>query len=691
MIIDKKLQANENSVSPVLENKMPLTKPESKKTPLSDNNLEDFIGGNLISKIGIGVLIIGLGIFVKFAIDNNLISPVTRIILAYLAGGTLLWLAYRFKSKYMAYSAVLLSGGVATLYFTTFIAFDFYQLFPRFAAFTLMLLISSYTIFAAIRQYRQEVIGIIGLVGAYAVPMLLSTNIGSIPMLGYVVLIDSVILIISFRLNWHTTSIVAFVLSWMIYIIGDISNSYGEKNLFVAFGFGFFVIFYSLILANTILKKISFDARIGIFLTVNSFLFYVTGVELLYDYSSSFTLLNAVFHGLVAFGLFRFHNEDKKLFYTVVGMALFYLTAAIRIKFNGAMLPVLWASETAILFSIGRIQKIRFYEIASYILLFLTIVGIYPYWSMEYYAKDIFTFIFNPAFGTSALVLACIGVVNWVHFKYPSNLPPHNKEILDHSLFGLLLVLGYISLFLEINHILFDQYRWQIIWLVNYSLIYTIFLMMLALRFIHHDSLNKFSLTVAAITTLGFIFTCMPVLKELRDLAFTQKLPDFWQIRYLCYALLGGLAFSTKLMTDKYFPDLQNVAHIFIQLVVILLLSNELTNLLVWNSSSLQIQDAKNTSYKLGYSILWGLYSFGLIAYGLWQKKRLWRFMGISLFGITLIKIVFADIQYSTTISKIIVFISLGVLMLIVSFLYQKYKHIILQGDEESDNNLTNP
>jgi len=45
--------------------------------------IEKFIGENLINKVGIAVLIIGVGIGVKYAIDNDLISPLVRIISGY--------------------------------------------------------------------------------------------------------------------------------------------------------------------------------------------------------------------------------------------------------------------------------------------------------------------------------------------------------------------------------------------------------------------------------------------------------------------------------------------------------------------------------------------------------------------------------------------------------------------------------
>jgi len=89
-------------------------------------------------------------------------------------------------------------------------------------------------------------------------------------------------------------------------------------------------------------------------------------------------------------------------------------------------------------------------------------------------------------------------------------------------------------------------------------------------------------------------------------------------------------------------------------------------------------------SYKLGLSILWGMYSLFLISFGIWKKNMPMRIGAIALFGVTLFKLFFYDISHLNTVAKTIVFVSLGVLLLIISFLYNKYKHLI--SDDETDN-----
>ena len=107
------------------------------------SNIEEFVGRNLISLIGIVITIIGVAIGAKYAIDSNLISPAMRIILGYAFAFTTFGIAVKLKAKYESFSAILLSGAMAMLYFLTFFAYSFYDLMPQTAAFLMMLAITA--------------------------------------------------------------------------------------------------------------------------------------------------------------------------------------------------------------------------------------------------------------------------------------------------------------------------------------------------------------------------------------------------------------------------------------------------------------------------------------------------------------------------------------------------------------------
>jgi uncharacterized membrane protein len=163
------------------------TKPGLPQNPLNKlpkvrSDLEKFIGENLINKIGIAITVIGVAVGAKYAIDHQLISPLARIILGYLFGIGLLGFAIKLKKKYENFSAVLLGGSMAIMYFITYTAYSFYGLIPQLLAFALMVIFTAFTVVAAI-SYNRQVIAHIGMVGAYAVPFLLSDGSGIVAVL----------------------------------------------------------------------------------------------------------------------------------------------------------------------------------------------------------------------------------------------------------------------------------------------------------------------------------------------------------------------------------------------------------------------------------------------------------------------------------------------------------------------------
>jgi uncharacterized membrane protein len=76
------------------------------------------------------------------------------------------------------------------------------------------------------------------------------------------------------------------------------------------------------------------------------------------------------------------------------------------------------------------------------------------------------------------------------------------------------------------------------------------------------------------------------------------------------------------------------------------------------------------------------VYALFLIVLGIRNKQKPVRMAAIVLFGITLVKLFFYDLADAGTITKTISFISLGVILLLVSFLYNKYKEVLFGNDD---------
>ncbi|MBW1297608.1 DUF2339 domain-containing protein [Aquimarina litoralis] len=678
---------------------------ESKKItkPKGKSNWEKFIGENLINKIGVIILIIGVAIGAKYSIENDLISPLTRIILGYCTGIALIAVGMKLKKKYENFSAVLVSGAMTILYFITFLAYSLYDLIPQLFAFALMVLFTVFTVFAAI-QYNRQVIAHIGLVGAYAVPFLLSDGSGRVAVLfSYVAIINSGILMLSIKKYWKSLYYSSFLLTWLIYfswymIDYDVDVHFGLSSLFL---FLFFVIFYFIFLLYKLNKKEKFSTSDVLLQLANAFIFYGIGFSILSDHSVGkeflglFTLGNAIIHFIVSVVIYRLKLADRNLFYFVSGLVLVFISIAFPVQLDGNWVTLLWAAEAALLFWIGRTKKVPIYEKLAYPVIALTFFSLLQDWWM-YYAEYSYDYenlealatmpILNISVFTSVLCAASFGFILFLHRsdKHPFPWLKYNTwyQLISLWISAMLLFVLYMTFFLEIvDYYESLEYRkpdFMGVWLVNYTLAFLSILSFLNITKFKNMVFGYINIALNLFALLMFLTTGLYLLSELRytylDPSLLESGEASWfyiGIRYISLAFCAALLWiSYKYVRQSFLKtSFTMLIDIVLQIAIIWILSSELIH---WLDMA-----GYTSSDKLGLSILWGIYSLLLIVIGFWKKIKHMRVMAFILFGITLIKLFLYDIAHLNTISKTIVFVSLGLLLLIISFLYNKYKHII--------------
>lgn len=699
-----------------------------KKAPKPKGDLEKFIGENLISKIGILITIIGVAIGVKYSIENDLISPLTRIVLGYLAGFALLIFGFRLKAKYENYSSVLVSGALAILYFITFAAYDFYGLIPQSIAFAFMFLITGFGVVAAL-NYDRQIIALIGLVGAYAVPFLLSDGSGRVGILfSYMTIINIGILSISFKKDWKPLHYSAFGLSWIIYLSWYLSSYEKEAHFGLAFFFlaVFFAVFYATSLAYKLLKNKTLNAGDVILILLNAFFFYGLGYALLDGYDEKtehllglFTLGNAMVHFAVSVLVYRKKMANKSLFYLIAVLVLTFITIAFPVQLDGNWVTLLWTAEAALLFWLGRTKTIPIYENLAYPLILLAFFSLLHDWASgysSYYSsssEDTLTLFFNINFLTSVLFTGALAFINYLYHSKNFISPFAPGKFFEKAfafLLGSLLIISlYWAFRLEINNYWeqlygastielppaegdlytgtkrnYDLRKFRTIWILNYSLLFMTGLLLFNLKRLKYRIFGFISLGLTIFTLLIFLSQGLFVLGQLRDSYLDQTLGAYYKtgtyhitLRYISFILVALTVYSCYKLLNAPFMKWKSwpVFDLLLHIIAVWIASSELINLMDLARSE--------QSYKLGLSILWGIYALLLIVLGIWKKKKYLRIGAIVLFGITLIKLFFYDISHLNTIAKTIVFVALGVLLLLISFLYNKYKHII--SDEKTN------
>jgi uncharacterized membrane protein len=725
--------ANVFKEEPLVSHIVPSPPPPPKVKPAF--NLEEYIGGNLIAKIGITIFVIGIAMGVKYAIDKDLITPLTRIVLGYVTGGILLAIALKLKKNYTAFSAVLLSGGMATLYFTTFAAWNFYDIIPLEAAFGLMVVFTAFTVFAA-TIYDQQWIGIFGLVGAYAVPILLDENSGRAHILFiYMTIINAGVLILSFKKYWRILTWVAYSLSWMIFAGWFLSRYTPDRYITTAlvFSFVFFLSFYLSFIAYKTIRKEQFNFGDIILVLLNSFIYFSIGYAVMSDipygsgeegkYLGLFTLGNALIHLAFAYSVFVNKQVDRKLFYLIMALVLTFVTIAVPIQLEGHWVTLFWVAEMFILFWIGRIKNVRFYEWMSFAMLLLAVVSLMHDWRIyldDIYDDSIRTWVplGNITFLTSAMAILSLAGMIFVHFKYP--LAPEERkrygfyDAVDYFLPITLIIVTYFAFSNEIGQYFdarvantavqlgnesmmgfpaynYDLFEFKRLWLINYTMLFVFALGVAARRLWRAPGMGWAVFVMEAITAFVFLTIGLFTLAELRENYINGYNAEYFSIssmhlniRYICFVFLGMLVYNmySRTQWQQEHKAVKGFLYPLINIIIVTVLSSELTHLMMITHTD-EAERYENISHKMGYTVLWGLYSFVLIAVGIMRKNKLLRISAIALFAISLIKLCTYDILSLSMGYKVAAFIALGVILLVVAFMYQKFKTLIFGDDEK--------
>jgi hypothetical protein len=232
-----------------------------------------------------------------------------------------------------------------------------------------------------------------------------------------------------------------------------------------------------------------------------------------------------------------------------------------------------------------------------------------------------------------------------------------------------------------------DLDRFNALWQINYTMLFASVVSVINIGRVRSRMLGYTNLIfnaglVAVFTTIG-LFLLMELRESYlnpRDAELFPRTAYHIAMRYIGYFFVTGVFLVTYRYTKQQFLR-DALSQRFMELAFDLLFYLPLW--IIASSELINLMDIYGyaDSYKLGMSILWGVYALFLVSIGIYFNKKHLRVGAIVLFAFTLVKLFFYDIASLSTIAKTAVFVSLGVLMLIVSFLYNKYKALIFGYD----------
>lgn len=654
----------------------------------ASGNLEAFVAGDLFSKIGIGILILGASIGIKYAYDHFLISNWAKIIFAYLGSMAVGVVGLYLKKKYHQLSAVIVGGSLSLLFLTTYFAADYYQLISFPVAFIMMLVWMVLTIFVAF-HYDIEYVAVIGLVGSYATPILLNQNNGKLGLFfSFLSLLNAGILFVSYRKNWKSLYYVAFLATSLIFFT-ILSESPARNALPLGIWLLFAVIYYftfagiswSFIQRN---KEIRRWDELTILLTSNMFFIGIS-----YNLLNHFSAENADYYaagiciGIAALNAvlvivsFR-QSAHLSTISLLLGITFISLTSGLVFALNLNALIIALALEIllvcrvaarfhlksfsvfavfggivlvvltlfylffgdSLLYTINEDQENRYVEVAIVGLLFFVNHLSFRVKEGETLGKE-FTLLKVQSLVSSYIIIYFCVLKGMFGFRFTEN---------GNAFIGIVVVWTNLFSYLIYR---FIQPKFKITELENFF----VFIFHVLLFF----NLILFSLHNSDIVYRGSGY----------DTSYTNYL--FWRIlMYISFALIVAEIFKGYKKKSSFgMPK-------FIMTIFLVILF-WITSLDIYKFQDFLGLERFN---RFGISIYMMIYSVAVVYLGFRNALVYFRKLGLIFMLLTLCKLFLIDLILLGTGGKAIVLIVFGVIMLLTSYLYSRYKEILIGSEE---------
>ena len=449
-------QPTPQTAQPSVTHKSPyesLTEPASparpavapRKKPRGD--LESRIGGSWFNRIGVLAIFLGVAFFLKYAVDSQWIGPTTRVLIGVAIGIVFLIGGERLRKRYASYAYGLTGGGIALLYASIwFASFKRYGLIPPTEAFIFMAVVTATASLLAAR-YSALPIAILGLIGGFLTPILLSTGVDNeTGLFGYIAVLDAGVLMLAYSKQWRSLNYLSFV-STVLMFAAWMADWYDQSKLHTTIIFltVFFVIFALLaVLYNVVNRRPTGWLDLSMVFS-NALLYFGTSYALLdhkyHGLLGAFAVLIAAFYLGLGYFTYQRDREDKLLVFTFLGLGFLFSVLAVPIQFEQHWITMAWAIEGAVMTWIGLRANDRTSRYAGLVVFLIAIT----HWALSdvpdsaYLAPAHFVPILNQR-GLSCAVLIATLAASAIFYKR------YAEKIEDRGSFAGLLLLAANSL-----------------------------------------------------------------------------------------------------------------------------------------------------------------------------------------------------------------------------------------------------
>jgi uncharacterized membrane protein len=625
--------------------------PRSTTQPaISLESLESRIGGRWLLYIGMATILVGASYFVKLAFDNEWITPAMQILFGSAIGMLLIGSGPIFRKRgYALYGQILAGGGIALLYLCIYAAFNFYALIGPTLAFGLMIAVTAVGAVLADREQSQG-LALMAVGGGFFTPFLVSTGRDAqIALFGYDAVLVAGTMVLARRRNWAALNALSFFLTLLT--LGAWAGRFYRPEKW---------------------------------LTTYAFL----------------TLFAAMFiyirHESRRWGTALARHVSRLL---VLAPVLYHLFSLAILSDHGTWFLAYLVVATAAGLSVNARRETAGLRIVLWVAIMLPLLA----WTIGHSAW--------PAIATCGVA----GAVYVMHLTAQAMVAQRDGELRDMDVallylitFGLYVAfeasleprwiasLPVVALAIGLwNGVLAAalRRRWPMMWLHFVVLAAGFGAIAVARQFDGPAKPVGWAVLAAGLLWLGLLHSrywiraCGGVLLAiaLTELVRLLFLPaPAWQLPAInpralatlfVIALLGLLARMHRRSADTVAVGTRAVVIVTANLLALALITSEIQAFWTGRSGYL--------TRHMMMSLAWALYAVGLIVYGIRRRYAPVRYLAMVVFGVTTLKLFLLDLAALDQAYRVLSAVGLGVLLLIASFLYQRYREE-LSGEERA-------
>jgi hypothetical protein len=405
-------------------------------------------------------------------------------------------------------------------------------------------------------------------------------------------------------------------------------------------------------------------------------------------YQGVFTLSVGLLNLCLAWYFFKRNLAERNLLYLLIGLTLTFITLTIPVQLHGHAITLFWSVEAVLLLWLYQRSSIHLFKRSSVVIGWLALSSLLMDWNnASGLASYQLTVIFTDLTGivtniVAILALAAYGLLLRRENRNDDFLVSIKNGGIQNAAFVLSAVLLYITCIFGVNLYFgsLDSYSIPNVYhrMITFTLGSTFFIWHRKTR----QPAGWLPLLIVVVCITVHLFS-NSLIVGLRNQVLEGRYDHLHLIAHWITVLILLSAFYLTIQyvksNQQFFEEFNQLISWIIPVLLVILISNECLHLyIIGGYNTYPINILQQQYGKAVLTILWAVCSFALMWLGMKYKNKTLRIASLSLFTLALLKLFFADLRGISEGGKIAAFILLGVLLLTVSFMYQKLKKMII-------------